>query len=141
MVDGANGDIYKELIDEKFGNLRSAALADNETRYSELKQEIVQDFDALKTELEETKTAVHELSDQIKKLANNIFELRDGLPEAIDSRIEERRQTFAQGAWRIAKRVMSWIPTIVTIIVGLIVIRAWLSGELSGTEAALSMPL
>lgn len=127
MTERGDYDIHRELLETKLVTGLNAIRSDSEKLYQESKRELHTDLDELREKIEALNTSVTE-----------VLGLIESIPDLIDNHLKSRRVNM----WRLAMSfVRNWVPMILTIIVSLIIIRAWLSGEMSGTEAAMNMPI
>lgn len=134
-------DLYRELVETKIENGLNGIKDHTEKVLAEARKDTDADLKVIKDECDQIQITLERVSTQITELSTSLRSFKENLPQAIDKHLEQRHKSWMAHVWGATKVFVTWLPTIITIIVGLIIIRAWLSGEMSPTEAALSMPL
>lgn len=140
MTTGGDVDLYRELVETKLENGLNSLKEQHEKLHEEARKEHQADISVLKDECDQIQIAIEKLGYQLTEVANSLKAHKEGLPHAIDLRIEERRKTFAEQSWAFTKKAAQVISALVTIIVSIIIIRAWMTGGLTSIDMATSIP-
>ena len=127
MSEGAEYELHRELLETKLVTGLNAIRSDSEKLYRESQQELHSDMDELREKIEALNSSVTEVLTHI-----------ESIPDLIDHHLKARRVNTMRVVMTFVK---NWVPLVLTIIVSLIIIRAWLSGEMSGTEVAMNLPI